>query len=117
MSSKEGWLQWRTEGLQRPGANACIGAPPPELAFRQLAHRQAKKKKKKKGKERPPIAPSFKIRPYKLGRRPLQGLRPGAMAPLPPPSARHWVVVYLCVDIVGVDIVTRDNLHNWIMSS
>ena len=26
----------------------------------------------------------FKIRPYKLGRRPLQGLRPGAMAPLTP---------------------------------
>ena len=24
-------LQWRTEGLQRPRANACI-APPPELA-------------------------------------------------------------------------------------
>ena len=21
--------QWRSEGLQRPGANACIGAPPP----------------------------------------------------------------------------------------
>ena len=31
------------------------------------------------------FAPTFKIRPYKLGRRPLQGLRPGAMAPLPPP--------------------------------
>ena len=27
----------------------------------------------------------FKIRPYKLARRPLQGLRPGAMPPLPPP--------------------------------
>ena len=26
----------------------------------------------------------FKIRPYKQGRRPLQGWRPGAMAPLPP---------------------------------
>ena len=23
--------QWRTEGLQRPGVNACIGAPPQEL--------------------------------------------------------------------------------------
>ena len=28
---------------------------------------------------------AFKISPYKLGGRPLQGLRPGAMAPLPPP--------------------------------
>ena len=27
----------------------------------------------------------FKIRPYKLGRRPLQGLRPGAMPPPAPP--------------------------------
>ena len=28
---------------------------------------------------------AFKISPYKLGGRPLQGSRPGAMAPLPPP--------------------------------
>ena len=33
---------------------------------------------------------AFKISPYKLGGRPLQGLRPGAMAPLPPP--RHATV-------------------------
>ena len=64
--------QWRSEGLQRPGANAWIGAPPPELApplphrptlglgvrpppppfgkscIRPMAkNRQAKKKKKK----------------------------------------------------------------------
>ena len=37
--------QWRPEGLQRPGANACIGAPPPELA--------------------PPLAPPFgKTKPF-----------------------------------------------------
>ena len=29
---------------------------------------------------------AFKISPYKLGGRPLQGWRPGAMAPCPPPS-------------------------------
>ena len=28
---------------------------------------------------------AFKISPYKLGGRPLQGLRPGAMPPCPPP--------------------------------
>ena len=28
---------------------------------------------------------AFKISPYKLGGRPLQSLRPGVMAPLPPP--------------------------------
>ena len=37
--------QWRSEGLQRPGANACIGAPP----FGLSENRQAKKKKKKSG--------------------------------------------------------------------
>ena len=31
------------------------------------------------------FAPTFKILPYKLGRRPLQGLRSGAMAPPAPP--------------------------------
>ena len=30
---------------------------------------------------------AFKINPYKLAGRPLQGLRPGAMPPCPPP--RH----------------------------
>ena len=35
---------------------------------------------------------AFKISPYKLGGRPLQGWRPGAMA-LPPPPARHWAFV------------------------
>ena len=27
------WRQWCTEGLQRPGANACIGAPPPRISI------------------------------------------------------------------------------------
>ena len=39
--------QWRREGLQRPGANACIGAPPPpgEKIDKQ------KEKKEKKGRQ------------------------------------------------------------------
>ena len=103
--------QWRAEGLQRPGANACIGAPPPpELAFPPGGKIERKKKVFGKNKKRKTplmhrergahsiyatfarlkFAPTFKIRPYKLARRPLQGLRPGAMAPLPPPpSVRH----------------------------
>ena len=121
--------QWRTEGLQRPGANACIGAPPPppELAP-PLPHRPTRlapppfappfgknkpfgpgkkstsKKKRKKGLQpekdkKDPLmhresgalgSAAFKISPYKLGGRPLQGWRPGAMVPpRPPPSVRH----------------------------
>ena len=34
-----GELQWRSEGLQRPGANACIGAPPPPELAPPLPHR------------------------------------------------------------------------------
>ena len=95
------FLQWRTDGLQRPGANACI-APPPELAF-PPGRKIDKQKKKRSSERKDPLmhrergahsiyatfarlkfAPTFKIRPYKLGRRPLQGLRPGAMAPPAP---------------------------------
>ena len=60
---------------------------------------------------RPPFAPweknrqaknnntAFKISPYKLGGHPLQGLRPGAMAPpAPPPSARHWSKVTISLN-------------------
>ena len=36
---------------------------------------------------------AFKISPYKLGGRPLQGWRPGAMAPPAPLSVRHCCLV------------------------
>ena len=103
--------QWRPEGLQLPGTNAWIGAPPPfgKSCIRPWEkNRQAKKKWRRKKRssarkrhvtqgDRGPwkleahsIRP-IKIRPYKLGRRPLQALHPGAMAPpAPPPSVRHW---------------------------
>ena len=47
-------MQWRSEGLQRPGPNACIGAPPPPPRLVNPASapgkkdRQAKKEKEKK---------------------------------------------------------------------
>ena len=126
-----------SEGLQRPGANAWIGAPPPPRLVNPASAPGEKidkqKKKEKKGLqhekvERPreigalessgPIAYAtfatrliqhtanevtylprpnllLKFAPTSLlGRRPLQGVRPGAMPPPPcppPPSLRHCV--------------------------
>ena len=71
-------------GSPAPGGQ-CLHRrpPPPELAFPPgEKNRQAKKKTTF---ARLKFAPSFQIRPYKLGRRPLQGLRPGAIAPPLPP--------------------------------
>ena len=114
-----GNTQWRIEGLQRPGAKACMGAPPPELAppppplffLKRSSTRKTEKTDPLTHRERgarsicyfcyyvnPALKwshftylprPNFlcKISPYKLGGRPLQGLRPGAMPPAPPP--RH----------------------------
>ena len=41
--------QWRPEGLQRPGANAWIGAPPPfgKSCIRPWGEKTTSKKKKK----------------------------------------------------------------------
>ena len=60
--SVQGLHQWRAEGLQRPGANACIGAPPPPPARIGATppppphpwgeNRQAKKKKEEKKKKK-----------------------------------------------------------------
>ena len=94
--------QWRPEGLQRPGANACIGAPPlgapPLIKPNTLALGQKSTSKKEKKKRvfnlkeniKAPLmhmergalgSAAIKISPYTLGGRPLQGLRPGAMPP------------------------------------
>ena len=90
--------QWRPEGLQRPGANAWIGAPPPRFGKSCIRpwEKSTPKKRKKKGLQPLLAIRPIKIRPYKLGWRPLQGLRPGAMAPLRPPryATGSWTCFY-----------------------
>ena len=106
-----------SRGSPAPGSQ-CLHRPPPELvppprlaapplvkpnplALGQKSTSKQKKKKKKDKKtplmhrERGALdSAAFKISPYKLGGRPLQGLRPGVMAPPAPPSVRHCVRVY-----------------------
>ena len=87
-----------------------VSAPPPlggapfgktkPFGPRTKIDKQTKKKKKKDKKtplmhrERGALdSAAFKISPYKLGGRPLQGLRPGFMPPLPPPPPPRYATV------------------------